>query len=115
MISSVEFPGPQPRSTAWRSSVRGTCASRSRAGRVRSSSNFTYWLADHAIVFLLISGHVLDAADANFVDTNRPIQAARIAALALAHFRSRRMSAGSAKVFFYRLVAGIGVADLGFA
>src|SRR4051812_35521507 len=68
MISSVELPGPQPRSTAWRSSVNGTCASRSRAGRVRSSSNFTYWLADHAIVFLLISGHVLDAADANFVD-----------------------------------------------
>ena len=36
--SSVEFPGPQPRSTAAATRAVGTCARRSRAGRVRSSS-----------------------------------------------------------------------------
>jgi hypothetical protein len=75
---------------------------------VRSSSNFTYWLADHAIVFLLKSGHVLDAADANFVDTGRLVQAARIAAPTLENIRSStRFSEG----FLYRLVTDFCVAD----
>ena len=46
--SSVELPGPQPMSTARRTSVSGTAASRSRAGRERSSANFRYWAGDHA-------------------------------------------------------------------
>src|SRR5437660_12694802 len=40
--SSVELPGPQPRSTTRRGFASGTCASRSRGGRVRWSSNFRY-------------------------------------------------------------------------
>ena len=40
--SSVELPGPQPRSTTSRGRCSGTCASRSRGGRVRSSSNLRY-------------------------------------------------------------------------
>src|ERR1700680_2478714 len=40
--SSVEFPGPHPMSTTLRASASGICASRSRAGRVRSSSNLRY-------------------------------------------------------------------------
>src|SRR6185437_14869843 len=40
--SSVELPGPQPISTTLRASAIGICASRSRDGRVRSSSNLRY-------------------------------------------------------------------------
>src|SRR5665213_3964370 len=40
--SSVEFPGPHPISTTLRASASGICASRSRAGRVRSFSNLRY-------------------------------------------------------------------------
>ncbi len=47
--TSVELPGPQPMSTAMRGSRPGTAASRSRTGRVRSFSNFTYCLADQVI------------------------------------------------------------------
>ncbi len=39
---SVELPGPQPMSTASRTAMSGTANSRSRTGRVRSSSNFRY-------------------------------------------------------------------------
>src|SRR5215470_9135533 len=45
MRSSVELPGPQPRSITLRGDLSGTCASRSRGGRVRSSSNLRYWRA----------------------------------------------------------------------
>ncbi len=48
-ISSVELPGPQPRSAARATSPAGTACNRSRAGRVRSSSNFKYCRADQAI------------------------------------------------------------------
>jgi hypothetical protein len=52
--SAVELPGPQPRSTARRGDRTGTCAKRSRGGRVRSSSNLRYWLADQeSAVWLL--------------------------------------------------------------
>src|SRR5882762_5292232 len=40
--SSVEFPGPHPTSTTLRASTSGICSSRSRDGRVRSSSNLRY-------------------------------------------------------------------------
>ena len=43
--SSVELPGPHPRSTIDGYSPGGTRASRSRAARVRSSSNFRYCAA----------------------------------------------------------------------
>src|SRR6201996_3904045 len=43
--SSVELPGPQPMSTTLRASTIGICASRSRDGRVRSSSNLRYCCA----------------------------------------------------------------------
>src|SRR5580704_6622326 len=43
--SSVELPGPQPRSTMSRGRCSGTCATRSRGGRVRSSSNLRYCVA----------------------------------------------------------------------
>ena len=46
--SSVELPGPQPRSAARATSPGGTACKRSRAGRVRSSSNFRYCRADQA-------------------------------------------------------------------
>jgi hypothetical protein len=40
--SAVELPGPQPMSTIFFGSASGICASRSRDGRVRSSSNLRY-------------------------------------------------------------------------
>ena len=46
--SSVELPGPQPMSTTRRGFSSGICASRSRAGRVRSSSNLRYCAADQS-------------------------------------------------------------------
>ena len=49
--NSVELPGPQPISMAERTSPAGMAASRSRAGRVRSSSKATYCLADQLIAF----------------------------------------------------------------
>jgi hypothetical protein len=52
--SSVELPGPQPRSMTRRGDRRGTCANRSRGGRVRSSSNLRYWLADQASAVCLL-------------------------------------------------------------
>src|SRR3984885_10037759 len=47
--TSVELPGPQPRSTTLWASVSGTALTRSRTGRGRSSSKATYCLADHFI------------------------------------------------------------------
>src|SRR5580692_1145225 len=43
---SVELPGPQPTSMTERASMAGKAASKSRTGRVRSSSNCTYCRAD---------------------------------------------------------------------
>ncbi len=40
--TSVELPGPQPRLTARPAWLDGIAATRSRTGRVRSSSNFVY-------------------------------------------------------------------------
>src|SRR4029077_10041910 len=54
--SSVELPGPQPRSTTRRGFARGTCASRSRGGRVRSSSNFRYCRALQSSIARLYFG-----------------------------------------------------------
>ena len=51
--SSVELPGPQPISTTRAASGSGTAASRSRAGRVRSSSNLRYWLGDQVMLALV--------------------------------------------------------------
>ena len=48
--SSVELPGPQPRSNTRSARSSGTCASRSRDGRVRSSSNLRYWRADQSFI-----------------------------------------------------------------
>src|SRR5437870_2981389 len=48
--SSVELPGPQPRSNTRAARSSGTCASRSREGRVRSSSNLRYWRADQSFM-----------------------------------------------------------------
>lgn len=45
-MSSVEFPGPHPTSIATSTAPGGTAARRSRAGRVRSSSNAVYCFAD---------------------------------------------------------------------
>src|SRR5215510_8682484 len=50
MSSSVELPGPQPRSNTRVARSSGTCASRSREGRVRSSSNLRYWRADQSFM-----------------------------------------------------------------
>src|SRR4051812_41935673 len=41
--NAVEFPGPQPRSTARATRSSGTRVRSSRAARVRSSPNFRYW------------------------------------------------------------------------
>src|SRR5262245_45705146 len=57
MSSSVELPGPQPRSTTRRGRASGTCASRSRGGRVRSSSNLRYWRALQSSVMSTASLH----------------------------------------------------------
>src|SRR5690348_11670695 len=48
--SSVELPGPQPISTTLRGSSNGICASRSRDGRVRSSSNLRYCSALQSVM-----------------------------------------------------------------
>ena len=48
--SSVEFPGPHPRSMTDRARISGNADSKSRTGRVRSSSKATYCLADQLIV-----------------------------------------------------------------
>src|ERR1700688_615314 len=47
--TSVELPGPHPRSIAERASIAGKAARRSRTGRVRSSSKVTYCAADQLI------------------------------------------------------------------
>src|SRR5262249_18795730 len=54
-INLVELPGPQPRSAAFRTSLAGTACRRSRAARVRSSSNFRYCSADQLISLSPIS------------------------------------------------------------
>ena len=47
--TSVELPGPQPKSTTDRASTAGTAERRSFTGRVRSSSKAVYCLADQLI------------------------------------------------------------------
>src|SRR5262245_6022675 len=60
MSSSVELPGPQPRSNTRVASLSGTCAKRSREGRVRSSSNLRYWRADQSFMGSTRELHILD-------------------------------------------------------
>src|ERR1700688_933576 len=50
--TSVELPGPHPRSTIARASISGNADNRSRTGRVRSSSKARYCLADQLIFSL---------------------------------------------------------------
>jgi hypothetical protein len=58
----VEFAGPQPRSIMRAGVVRGTLERRSRAGWVRSASNFRYCAAlqslDEVIVIVVVKGLV---------------------------------------------------------
>ncbi len=48
--TSVEFPGPQPKSMAERAAMSGSAASKSRTGRVRSASKAEYCFADQLTV-----------------------------------------------------------------
>ena len=48
--TAVEFPGPQPRSVMYLGDDRGTWERRSHDGRVRSFSNFRYWVALQSFV-----------------------------------------------------------------
>src|SRR6478752_1526433 len=52
--SSVELPGPQPRSTTRCAFASGTRASSSRAGRVRSSSKRLYSAGFHSLIALAL-------------------------------------------------------------
>ena len=56
--TSVELPGPQPKSMARWASVAGTACSRSRTGRVRSFSKLLYWAADQLIARLSLADRV---------------------------------------------------------